>query len=775
MKDSLFLFSLRWDSQSQMRYSFEKDVKGSTASSSNLQNVAFVSENTSSTNDVSTLYDVSNTSGNSKNEQTSTYSLLASQTSLVNISHENKEVLKKTGEKLHFEMQKKPVGQRKITGGGMDGILAIKMGKELKREKRPDGEIDDTQYTYGGGSTKAHQDNPHRTLKNKGIIDSGCSRHMTGNKAYLVTFQDFNLGPVSFESPRQNNMYSFNLENIVPLGGLACLIAKATTDESNKWHWSLVRDFWSLGNLYKAKLFRSEIKRNIHMQTALNWGQGVFQVSRIRTQGGIKDEYKDREVARSCTKCHRVEERTLALDSAGETLSSLSTHGQCMSAINERVKKAESCRQDRCEWSASRQGSYFSARQSRAIHEDDSEIPPLEDSHQDPTEGFQDPKYPEKVYKVVKLCHGLASAPRSASTPIETQKRFSQDEKALMLNVHLIGVVQPTKRRSMSMYDNKGDAYHWSGGAREVIFIMRLTVSPMVSTTFVEQLLETSAKSNNQQYQGKGNQTLKVLRSQSSRSASKTFIKQFQSISETVSLQQRFPRKSFSKKHRMHKKYVSKQGRKIAKGESSVQRDPLFDEMPEETLNHMETKLLKILAEKLQEQEREQFTIEEELIRHQDDELYLKHVGNFKHSELKSKKFEDIQAMYEKIKRSDEDFIAIGSVEDESLIKKMKKKDSSKGEEIKQESKEEVRKSKRKENHKKEKACWKLHSSSGVHTLMTDEGLVVHMLIEKKYPLKKEILVKLLKLKLESKEESTMALELIRFIKKVLADLESKE
>ncbi|GJW27841.1 hypothetical protein Tco_0044716, partial [Tanacetum coccineum] len=38
---------------------------------------------------------------------------------------------------------------------------------------------------------------------------------------------------------------------------------------------------------------------------------------------------------------------------------------------------------------------------------------------------------------------------------------------------------------------------------------------------------------------------------------------------------------------------------------------------------------------------------------------YLKHVGNFKHFELKSKNFEDIQAMYEKIKRSDEDFIAI--------------------------------------------------------------------------------------------------------------------
>ncbi|GJU69249.1 ribonuclease H-like domain-containing protein [Tanacetum coccineum] len=41
-------------------------------------------------------------------------------------------------------------------------------------------------------------DNPHRTLKNKGIIDSGCSRHMTGNKAYLADFQDFNGGPVAF-------------------------------------------------------------------------------------------------------------------------------------------------------------------------------------------------------------------------------------------------------------------------------------------------------------------------------------------------------------------------------------------------------------------------------------------------------------------------------------------------------------------------------------------------------------------------------------------------
>ncbi|GJW04849.1 hypothetical protein Tco_1563705 [Tanacetum coccineum] len=41
-------------------------------------------------------------------------------------------------------------------------------------------------------------DYPHRALKNKGIVDSGCSRHMTGNKAYLDEFQDFNGGPVAF-------------------------------------------------------------------------------------------------------------------------------------------------------------------------------------------------------------------------------------------------------------------------------------------------------------------------------------------------------------------------------------------------------------------------------------------------------------------------------------------------------------------------------------------------------------------------------------------------
>ncbi|GJS28232.1 ribonuclease H-like domain-containing protein [Tanacetum coccineum] len=48
---------------------------------------------------------------------------------------------------------------------------------------------------------------PQKALKNKGIIDSGCSRHMTRNKAYLVEYQDYNGGPVAFGELKQFNLF----------------------------------------------------------------------------------------------------------------------------------------------------------------------------------------------------------------------------------------------------------------------------------------------------------------------------------------------------------------------------------------------------------------------------------------------------------------------------------------------------------------------------------------------------------------------------------------
>nr|GEW33013.1 putative ribonuclease H-like domain-containing protein [Tanacetum cinerariifolium] len=42
------------------------------------------------------------------------------------------------------------------------------------------------------------KEDPHKALKDKGIVDSGCSRHMTGNKAHLADYQEFKGGFVAF-------------------------------------------------------------------------------------------------------------------------------------------------------------------------------------------------------------------------------------------------------------------------------------------------------------------------------------------------------------------------------------------------------------------------------------------------------------------------------------------------------------------------------------------------------------------------------------------------
>ncbi|GJT15455.1 putative ribonuclease H-like domain-containing protein [Tanacetum coccineum] len=358
-----------------------------------------------------------------------------------------------------------------------------------------------------------------------------------------------------------------------------------------------------------------------------------------------------------------------------------------------------------------------------------------------------------------------------------------------------------------------------------------------------------------------------------------------------------------------------------------------------------------ILAEKIQQEEREQYSVEERakflhdtiaaqrkflaeqrsaIIRNKPPTIsqlrnqmitYLKHVANKKHAELKSKSFEEIQVLYERYKKQDQTFVAIGSEEDERAIKKMNEKDADKEEEKKDESvheevqEEEGAKKRKLGTRRKLKAkrrkhgssltredddlkiclhiapdedkvvdveslnqqypiiewqsfflttkpqhdqtkpdediylnkvtrsnghqrffrtlmgvlsildredlkviyelvmeeykdrlpegfdrmlwgdlmimfnqgdtadfwdtqqdwkliSWKLHSSSGVHTIMTSTGLVFHMLVESKYPLTKEVLSQMLELKLETEEESSMALELIKFVRHQLEEFE---
>ncbi|GJT57624.1 putative ribonuclease H-like domain-containing protein [Tanacetum coccineum] len=110
----------------------------------------------------------------------------------------------------------------------------------------------------------------------------------------LVLSPDFKLpdeNQVLLRVPKQNNMYSFNLENIVPTGGLACLIAKATVDESNKWHRRLGHvNFKNLNKLVKGNLVRglpSKIFQNDHTCVACQKGkQHKASFNKLKSKDG---------------------------------------------------------------------------------------------------------------------------------------------------------------------------------------------------------------------------------------------------------------------------------------------------------------------------------------------------------------------------------------------------------------------------------------------------------------------------------------------------------
>ncbi|GJR89899.1 putative ribonuclease H-like domain-containing protein [Tanacetum coccineum] len=166
---------------------------------------------------------------------------------------------------------------------------------------------------------------PQVALKDTRIFYSGCSRHMTGNKSYLTDFQDYDGGFVAFAGsskggkitgksvsqmcdkknsvlftetkclilspdfklpdksqvmlkiPRKDNMYSFDLKNIVPSKGLTCLFAKATNDESKMWHRRLGHiNFKTMNKLVKGNLVRglpSKIFENDHTCVACQKGK----------------------------------------------------------------------------------------------------------------------------------------------------------------------------------------------------------------------------------------------------------------------------------------------------------------------------------------------------------------------------------------------------------------------------------------------------------------------------------------------------------------------
>ncbi|GJT27312.1 putative ribonuclease H-like domain-containing protein [Tanacetum coccineum] len=196
---------------------------------------------------------------------------------------------------------------------------------------------------------KAKWGNPEILLQDHAVVDSGCSSHMTGNKAYLSDYEDFNGGFVAFGSdpkggkitgkgkiktanldfddvyfvdelkfnlfsvsqmcdkknsvlfteseclilspsfklldesqvvlraPRKDGVYSLDLKNIVPSGGITCLYANATADESKLWHRRLGHvNFKNINKLVKGHLVRglpSKVFVNDHTCVACKKGK----------------------------------------------------------------------------------------------------------------------------------------------------------------------------------------------------------------------------------------------------------------------------------------------------------------------------------------------------------------------------------------------------------------------------------------------------------------------------------------------------------------------
>ncbi|GKD57030.1 hypothetical protein Tco_1290417 [Tanacetum coccineum] len=63
---------------------------------------------------------------------------------------------------------------------------------------------------------------------------------------------------------------------------------------------------------------------------------------------------------------------------------------------------------------------------------------------------------------------------------------------------------------------------------------------------------------------------------------------------------------------------------------------------------------------------------------------------------------------------------------------------------------------------------WRLFDLCGVHVLLMDNGIAIHMMIENKYPLTQVMLSRMINRRLEVDHESKMAFELHRFTRSQL-------
>nr|GEU83297.1 hypothetical protein [Tanacetum cinerariifolium] len=184
-----------------------------------------------------------------------------------------------------------------------------KPNKDLSQSNRPSAPIIEDWFLTKKMNLRG---NPHQALKDKSVIDSGCLRHMTKNISYLSFFKEINGGYVAFGGnpigdtecvvlssdfklpdenhvllrvPRENNIYNVDLKNIVPLGDLTCLFAKATLYESNLWHKRLGHiNFKTMNKLVKDPLGKFDGKADEGFLVGYSVSIKAFRVFNSRTR-----------------------------------------------------------------------------------------------------------------------------------------------------------------------------------------------------------------------------------------------------------------------------------------------------------------------------------------------------------------------------------------------------------------------------------------------------------------------------------------------------------
>nr|GEU91889.1 hypothetical protein [Tanacetum cinerariifolium] len=157
-----------------------------------------------------------------------------------------------------------------------------------------------------------------KPMTKKGVIDSGCSRHMTRNMSYHSEYEEIDGGYIAFggdpkrgkitskdtecvilspnfklldesqvllKVPRKNNMYSVDLRNVTPSGGLTFRFANATLDESNLWHRRLGHiNFKTMNNLIIMKKMYCLVVTDDYSR--FNWV--FFLATKDETKGILK-------------------------------------------------------------------------------------------------------------------------------------------------------------------------------------------------------------------------------------------------------------------------------------------------------------------------------------------------------------------------------------------------------------------------------------------------------------------------------------------------------